>query len=699
MGWRPLLALVPAGLVGAVVWAGTRFGLDKADQTASVVGGVVALISLLVSLHSLRTPADRELPAGAVDTDRDWILRAARHSSYQPPRPQTPVRGRDAELAALCRLAREGGGGLVVVCGAGGLGKTTLAAETARRLEQAGQAVFWVRWQGDPARLADDLTRIAQSLGLADMRLGEARQGRGVLVDVVWEHLASTAGWVIVVDNVDTPADVGAHDDPVAAYRGWLRPGGAGLLLVTSRDTSSATWGSEAEIVHLRPLDDAAAGTVLHDAAPDAGPTEEARALGTRLGGLPLALDAAGRYLASPMSRYTTFTAYHRALAREFGDLIGAAHPHAADPAVARAVVRHTWDLSLDQLHAAGKTEARPLLHLLALLEAAPIPRSLITTGLLADATGRAVTAPALETALAGLHQYGLVASPAPDTPAGGGPDAAEVGRVVLHPLVREVMAYAVPEEDREPWLAALHTHLARAVDDTVRAERAGWAAARLLTPHLFLLLDRTTGADLSAGRAALDQLADLLTDAGAAAERRLLCRLVLDASLRHLGSDHPDTLRSRHNLANALTGLGRYGDAEELHRSALADRERVLGRDHPDTLRSRDSLALSLRGLGRYGDAEELHRSALADRERVLGPRPPRHPHEPQQPRIRPARAREVPGGRGLPPAQRHRLRTRPRARPSRHADEPEQPRLRPGGTRSLPGSGTSPPAQCHRP
>ncbi|MEU0074021.1 FxSxx-COOH system tetratricopeptide repeat protein [Streptomyces sp. NPDC006332] len=617
---RLLLTLLSAGLLGLIVWAGARFGLDRADQTSSVAGGVIGLISLLVSLYALRTPAGSEAPTGGSGTGRDWISAAARHSSYQPPRPQTPVRGRDQELAALRRLVRGGGDGLAVVCGAGGLGKTTLAAETARQAEQAGQAVFWVRWQDDRARLADDLTRIAQILGLADTRLNEAQQGRTVLVDVVWEHLTSTTGWVIVVDNVDTPACVGTHSDPVAVYRGWLRPGGSGLLLVTSRDTSPATWGPQAEIVHLQPLDDVAAGSVLRDAAPDAGTADEARALGARLGGLPLALNAAGHYLASLTSRYTTFAAYHDALEREFGDLIGASHPQAADPAIARAVARHTWDLSLDQLHADGSTHARPLLHLLALFEAAPIPRSLITAGLLADATGQAVTAQALETALAGLYQYGLLASATANT-AGGGTDSISVGHIVLHPLVREVMALALPESDRGPWLIALHAHLTRAVDETVRTERAGWPTARLLTPHLPLILSRTTSENFAVDCAPLKRLADLLNDAGAATEVRLLYQHILDAASRHLGPDHPETLLSRENLALALRDLGRYQEGADLHQRTITDRERVLGPDHPDTLTSRDNFAGALRGLGRYQEAAELHRRTFTDRERILGP------------------------------------------------------------------------------
>ncbi|MFE6578793.1 hypothetical protein [Streptomyces rochei] len=137
---------------------------------------------------------------------------------------------------------------------------------------------------------------------------------------------------------------------------------------------------------------------------------------------------------------------------REFGDLLGAEHPQAADPEIARTVVRHTWDLSLAQLHTDGYTLARPLLHLLALLEAAPIPRSLITPALLADATGQDVTATALDTALAGLHQYALLGAPRTTADASAENGASvSVGQLVLHPVVREVMALTAPAPTPPP--------------------------------------------------------------------------------------------------------------------------------------------------------------------------------------------------------------------------------------------------------
>nr|WP_245704004.1 AAA family ATPase [Streptomyces lushanensis] len=92
-----------------------------------------------------------------------------------------------------------------MLCGTGGLGKTTLAAQAARQARTEGRAVFWVRWQDDATRLAHDLTRIAQALGLPETRLHDAQSGQAALVDVIWEHLAAVRGWVIVVDNADTP--------------------------------------------------------------------------------------------------------------------------------------------------------------------------------------------------------------------------------------------------------------------------------------------------------------------------------------------------------------------------------------------------------------------------------------------------------------------------------------------------------------
>ncbi|MEU0984270.1 tetratricopeptide repeat protein [Streptomyces griseus] len=601
-----------------------------AENTVVVwsVFGALVVVSLGLFFWERRLAAvapdggGRAVPLGRI---------AAGGHSMDPPAVSARVRGREAELERLGGLVRGPGGGMVVVCGVGGLGKTTLAAEAAARARAEGRVVVWVRWRDDPAQLGQDFARAAHVLGLAESRLEEARTGRVSLVDAVWEHLAAVEGWVIVVDNVDTPGRVGPGSEPPAGYRGWLRPYGGGVLLVTSRDTSAQTWGPDAGLLRLQPLAGDAGGAVLLDAAPRAGTEAEAEALAVRLGGLPLGLNAAGTYLSVPTSRLRTFAGYRRALEAEFGDLLGAEHPGAgADPDIARRVVRHTWDLSLDQLHGDGYVLARPVLQLLALFEAAPVPRSLMTPELVTGATGLPATAAAVDAALAGLHQYGLLYTPEATGPGNTGPGnggpgdgVLPVSRLQLHPLVRDVTAHTLTRpEPTDTWLTALDDHLARAVGAVAGMPgRAGWPTARLLAPHLPAHLDRSTQHDFTTAVGTLDDLARVLNNAGAAPEELLLRRHVLDAETRLLGPDHPHTLTSRNNLANTLDDLGEHRQAAELHRQSLADRERILGPDHPDTLASRNNLANTLDGLGEHRQAADLYRQTLADCERILGP------------------------------------------------------------------------------
>ncbi|MEU0188098.1 tetratricopeptide repeat protein, partial [Streptomyces sp. NPDC006207] len=576
--------------------------------------GVLVAVSVGLLLWGRRL--DGGTPSARLNSvDR---LAGSRHGSLRRQHVER-VRGRETELALLVEMLRRPQGRFAVVCGAGGLGKTTLAAQLAAQAEEDGWAVFWLRWRSS-VDLAQQLTQAAVACGLAESDLESARAGQASLPDVIWEQLESSRRWLVVLDNVDEPQAVGPGVEPVAHYRGWIRPHGGGLLLVTSRDTSTQTWGPRAELLRLEPLAVPDAGQVLLDAAPRAGTPEQARELAARLGGLPLALHAAGSYLATAISRYRTFDHYRQALDAELPPLLGAQHPDASDPDVARTVVRHTWEVSLDQLTAEGNLLARPLLRVLSLLAQAPIPLSLLTPGLVAAVTGEAVTVVGVEAALAGLHRYGLLGLPEPTT-------ALEVAQednaqVVLHPLVREISALALTAEtnDLALWHRALTDRLTEAVHDAAGAGRPGWSTARLLSPHLSLLLNQSPEA-LADARDTVAALAEVLRDAGAYAPEHALHQQLLDTQSRLLGPDHPDTLGSRGNLAAALRGMGEYAQAVDLHRRTLEDRTRILGPDHPDTLGSRGNLAAALRGMGEYAQAADLDRQTLEDRTRILGP------------------------------------------------------------------------------
>ncbi|MGW6951766.1 tetratricopeptide repeat protein [Streptomyces xanthophaeus] len=554
-------------------------------------------------------------PGRLVPVDR--ITAAAAAGSLTPPRLRTALRGRHTELTALRKLLNRPKGRFAVVSGTGGVGKTTLAAALAEHATNRKHAVFWITWRG-PEQFAEDMLRVAVACGLPEETVEAARAGRAPLTDLVWGQLGGRGKWLIVLDNLDNPARLGPDGSgPVGDYRGWIRPTGGGLLLVTTRDSHSDTWGPDAAHSRLQPLEDQPGADLLLDLAPAAGTRDEAEHLARRLGGLPLALQTAGRYLAAPGSRHRTFTTYTTALDTELGNLLAAEHPNASNPDTdtARTLVRYTWELSLDQLERDGNHLARPVLRLLALMAQAPVPLTLLTPELLQDATGQTTDPVHIEAAVNGLHAYGLLHTPTSE------PADTVPGQVALHPLVREITAHTHTQEaaGTTPWHTALAHQLARTITATRSAGRSSWPLAALLVPHA-LALTAVPASDRALGRG-LNQLATIQDAAGQAADALLLNEANLDRALRLFGANHLDTLTSRNNLALALHALGHHQEAADHHTTNLDACTLALGPDDPHTLTSRNNLAHTLNALGHHQEAADHHAHVLNACTLALGP------------------------------------------------------------------------------
>jgi serine/threonine protein kinase len=121
------------------------------------------------------------------------------------------------------------------------------------------------------------------------------------------------------------------------------------------------------------------------------------------------------------------------------------------------------------------------------------------------------------------------------------------------------------------------------------------------------------------------DAIANLLFAQGDYAQAEKLFRDVIDVRSRALGSEHPDTLASRHRLIYVLNEEEKHGEAETEAREVLSLRERILGAEHPDTLLSRYIFAAALYHSGKYKEAEHLYRQVAEADERVIGPEHPR--------------------------------------------------------------------------
>jgi serine/threonine protein kinase len=89
----------------------------------------------------------------------------------------------------------------------------------------------------------------------------------------------------------------------------------------------------------------------------------------------------------------------------------------------------------------------------------------------------------------------------------------------------------------------------------------------------------------------------------------------------RVLGSDHIETLASRHNLAEAYLANGRADLAAKMHEENLKLYEAKLGIDDQSTMISRNCLGQAYKELGRYREALALNEANLKLREAKLGP------------------------------------------------------------------------------
>jgi hypothetical protein len=87
----------------------------------------------------------------------------------------------------------------------------------------------------------------------------------------------------------------------------------------------------------------------------------------------------------------------------------------------------------------------------------------------------------------------------------------------------------------------------------------------------------------------------------------RKLQEQVLEASVRLLGQEHPDTQMAMLSLAEMLYAEGDLAGARKLQEQVLEASVRLLGQEHPDTLKAMNSLALTLYAQGDLAGACQL--------------------------------------------------------------------------------------------
>jgi tetratricopeptide (TPR) repeat protein len=570
------------------------------------------------------------------------------------------VRGRDRLLREL--PARSG---MVVLVGMGGMGKSTVATELARRIG-TDRSAWWVS-AGDVTSLTAGMITVARRLGatLADIQAIAAQAPDAP--DRLWELLErAPRGWLLILDNADQPELLCGTPGPIVDGTGWARSIDRGLLLITSRHTSAMTWGRQAQVERLESLQDADGAEMLLDLAPDAGDRAQAEELARRLGGLPLALHLVGSYLASGITRRASFTSYGEAFDRQPVGLHLFAPGAGMPTGDQRDTVMRTWEISLDELTNQGLASARVLLRLLSCFAPSmPIPADVLDPRAMAVLHGVEQSASLteieeqLDQILRGLARFGLI-----DILPGG-----DERTLLVHPLIAMTSrAHLFSEHEghhRSMVLDNAVTLLAGAVKAIQRDQPSDWPRLRRLVPHLYVLLESASAhlddaclvalleaassaarahrwsgdyqATMVLARTARNHASSLSPDhqavlriradiayeigrQGRWAEAEAGLGEVLEAMRRVLGEEHPDTLTTRHDLAWSMGEQGRWAEAEAVCREVLEARGRVLDAEHPDTLMTRHNLAWAMGEQGRWAEAEAVCRDVLGVRRRVLG-------------------------------------------------------------------------------
>jgi len=494
-------------------------------------------------------------------------------------------KGRDAMLVDLRAsltnaLAPNAGAVGEVLHGLGGVGKTRLAVEYAWRHVDAYTASLFVG-ADSPESLQRNLAALCAP-ALLDLP-EQQNTDEAVQASAVRAWLQRNPGWLLIADNVDT--EVAA--EAVEALLSQL-PGGH--VLITSRLTN---WSGGIEAVPLDVLQEPAAVEFLlarTDARRRKQADDEAQTctLAGELGGLALALEQAGAYIAQ---RRLTLADY-LAQWREQRDKVLAWYDARLMQYPKSVAV--TWQTSFDQL---GEP-ARRLLQRLAWLEEAPIPESLLNVAVPETAVEHEAHA-----ALAQLESYSLV------TRADAAPS------FTVHRLVQAVTRSGAQAYGLTEALCWINDAFVGEAQD-VRT----WPVLDPLLPHARAVAAHADKAGIATPTARLmSECGELLFGKALHGEAEPLMRRALTIDQQSFGAEHPDVSRDLNNLAQLLQDTNRLEEAEPLMRRALAIDER-LDTNHPNVAADLNNLAQLLQATKRLSEAEPMMRRALVIDEESFG-------------------------------------------------------------------------------
>ncbi len=488
--------------------------------------------------------------------------------------------GRDDLLRKLIQVWQEGGTRVLtqLINGMGGVGKSSVAAALTERIKADADLTWWLRSE-EEATLIEDLCDLAGEIGIAEGADPRERARQTV------RHLQSSdKRWLLVFDDV--------KDEQMVSP--WVPRSGRGFSLITTRDRTMNQLGA-AMPVDVLP-NDVATGFLLarvaeSDAARDGAGAARVAQL---LGGLPLALEQAGAWVAA--SSLNTFDAY----TRMFVDATKNPFPDGTVPLDYHLTAWASVQVSINAA-AAITPVAERLWHVLGWL--APAGLSLRWLSDVAHDTYLATDVSELRAAAVALERFSLLR-------------ATSDGILEVHRVVQAAARRASPSEAGLAAVAAL-----RMASPGAGSNPSTWDLNQRLLPHAISAMATGAGLPDAAGDVWLIHnscASSLLASGDPIAATRLL-----ETGSRYaeaeFGKQDARTLASLSDLAVAYRHAGRPKAAAELGAQVVSASASLLGDDHWETLERRSALAIALRDQGLIAEALQSNGEVVSNMTRIV--------------------------------------------------------------------------------
>ena len=509
-----------------------------------------------------------------------------------------------------------------VLVGLGGIGKTQLSVEFARRQRERFSAIFWL-CASSRHTLTRGFADAASTIFSTQRRCTSGSHKQQVkddldlhIQDVIsWLSIPENDSWLLVYDDLED-GDL---------IRDFLPGADHGSILITTRRLDIRL-GTQ---IFLGGLDENQAIALLscsHSTNEHKSHTNlesrDGRELAQFLGGFPLALAQASRYIQETnisISEFIQLYEEHRLKLMNVPQ-------RSADP---QRSLMTTWKSSLDVIHEINEDSVR-LLELLACLDNKDIRFELFHAAFVKLSSSDEDTPTWFQrlasdklsflTTIRPLLIYSLL-------------EGSAASSYTIHVLVQEWSWQMHTIHSRGKLVALAVLIVGSAVP--ANSQRDFWITQRRLLPHADRCVKKFSEF-IGKGQAqltnlglnyptplfleALSNLGSLYKDQTEFAKAEELLCLALEQKERLLGSEHLSTLDTMQDLGNLYCAQGKYYEARELYMKVLAVRRLLLGEDHPSVLDANRLLAFSLHCQGRLMESAELNQKILHDCETILG-------------------------------------------------------------------------------